>query len=262
MADFDIDNPVFEPDDWEEDIGEDDVLSTSLHDPDVDDDGTSSSERVTIDGTSTSATLSLQQELLQTAVDDYYNAAAEAGLTPSLGRDPGKFELVDGQIRLKAYPNLDLVNKRSGRPLALSTLASRGGTKAIREDLGFADWAAKKSSLPAQTVEALQTTNLELGEAAAAVDSVELEDLGQTVTKVSDAIQRMETALTDTQIDEVLGTLDDPRSPSGKYEGLTRPCKPSEESIPTTSPSSPSLMTTLPWRNASSTRPTLEASTS
>ena len=221
MADFDIDNPVFEPDDWEEDIGEDDVLSTSLHD----DDGASPSERVTIDGTSTSATSSLQQELLQTAVDDYYNAAAEAGLTPSLGKDPGKFELVDGQngqIRLKAYPNLNLVNKRSGRPLALSTLASRGGTKAIREDLGFADWAAKKSSLPAQAVEALQTTNLELGEAAAAVDSVELEDLGQTVTEVSDAIQRMETALTDTQIDEVLGTLDDPPLTLREIRGLDK----------------------------------------
>ena len=223
MADFDIDNPVFEPDDWEEDIGEDDVLSTSLHDPDVDDDGTSSSERVTIDGTSRSATSSLQQELLQTAVDDYYNAAAEAGLTPSLGKDPGKFELVRaGQIRLKAYPNLDLVNKRWGRPLALSTLASRGGTKAIREDLGFADWAAKKSSLPAQAVEALQTTNLELGEAAAAVDSVELEDLGQTVTEVSDAIQRMETALTDTQINEVLGTLDDPPLTLREIRGLDK----------------------------------------
>ena len=218
MADFDIDNPVFEPDDWEENIGDDDVLSTLLHD----DDGASPSERVTIDGTSTSVTLSLQQELLQTAVDDYYNAAAEAGLTPSLGRDPGKFELVDGQIRLKAYPNLDLVNKRSGRPLALSTLASRGGTKAIREDLGFADWAAKKSSLPAQAVEALQTTNLELGEAAAAVDSVELEDLGQTVTEVSDAIQRMETALTDTQIDEVLGTLDDPPLTLREIRGLDK----------------------------------------
>ena len=221
MADFDFDNPVFEPDDWEEDIAEDDVLSTSLHD----DDGTSSSERVTIDGKSTSATLSLQQKLLQTAVDDYYNAAAEAGLTPSLGRDPGKFELVDGQngqIRLKAYPNLDLVNKRSGRPLALSTLASRGGTKAIREDLGFADWTAKKSSLPAQAVEALQTTNLELGEAAAAVDSVELEDLGQTVTEVSDAIQRMETALTDTQINEVLGTLDDPPLTLREIRGLDK----------------------------------------
>ena len=217
MADFD--NPVFEPDDWEEDIGDDDVLTTSLHDPDFDG---MSSERVTIDGTSTSVTSSLQQELLQTAVDDYYNAAAEAGLTPSLGKDPGKFELVDGQIRLKAYPNLDLVNKRSGRPLALSTLASRGGTKVIREDLGFADWAAKKSSLPAQAVETLQTTNLELGDAAAAVDSVELEDLGQAVTEVSDAVQRMETALTDADIDEILGTLDDPPLNLREIRGLDR----------------------------------------
>ena len=94
MADFDIDNPVFEPDDWEENIGDDDVLSTLLHD----DDGASPSERVTIDGTSTSVTLSLQQELLQTAVDDYYNAAAEAGLTPSLGRDPGKFSWLMGKF--------------------------------------------------------------------------------------------------------------------------------------------------------------------
>ena len=124
MADFDIDNPVFEPDDWEEDIGDDDVLSTSLHD----DDGASPSERVTIDGTSTSATSSLQQELLQTAVDDYYNQLHQQGFTPSLGRDSGKFELDGaGRLWLKAYPGLDLVNKRSGRPLALSTLASRGG---------------------------------------------------------------------------------------------------------------------------------------
>ena len=221
MADFNIDNPAFEPDDWEEDIGDDDVLSTSLHD----DDGASPSDLaggVTIDGTPTSATLSLQQELLQTAVDDYYNAAAEAGLTPSLGRDPGKFELVDGRIRLRAYPNLDLVNKRSGRPLALSTLASRGGTMAIREGLGFADWAAKKSSLPAQAVEFLQTANRQLGEAAAAVDTVELEDLGQTVTEASNAINRVETVLTDTQIDEVLGTLDDPPLTLREIRGLDK----------------------------------------
>ena len=76
--------------------------------------------------------------------------------------------------------------------------------------------------MPAQAVEALQTTNLELGEAAAAVDSVELEDLGQTVTEVSDAIQRMETALTDTQIDEVLGTLDDPPLTLREIRGLDK----------------------------------------
>ena len=111
MADFDVDNPAFEPDDWEEDIGDHDVLSTSLHDD-------MSSEGATIQ------TSSLQQELLQTAVDDYYNQLQQQGLTPSRGRDSGKFELVDGRLRLKAYPNLDLVNKRTGSPRALLTIAS------------------------------------------------------------------------------------------------------------------------------------------
>ena len=63
---------------------------------------------------------------------------------------------------------------------------------------------------------------MELGEAAAAVDSVELEDLGQTVTEVSGAIQRMETALTDTQINEVLGTLDDPPLTLREIRGLDK----------------------------------------
>ena len=76
--------------------------------------------------------------------------------------------------------------------------------------------------MPAQAVEALQTTNLELGEAAAAADSVELEDLGQTVTEVSDAIQRMETALTDADIDEILGTLDDPPLNLREIRGLDK----------------------------------------
>ena len=108
MADFD--NPAFKPDGWEEDIGDDDVLYTSLHDPDVDG---MSPEGAAIQ---TPATVSLQQELLQTAVDAYYNAAVEAGLTPSLGWDTTKFELDDnGRLRLKAYPGLDLVNKRTGR---------------------------------------------------------------------------------------------------------------------------------------------------
>ena len=76
--------------------------------------------------------------------------------------------------------------------------------------------------MPAQAVETLQTTNLELGDAAAAVDSVELEDLGQTVTEVSDAVQRMETALIDADIDEILGTLDDPPLNLCEIRGLDR----------------------------------------
>ena len=215
MADFN--NPVFEPDDWEEDIGHDYDLSNSLHDPDVDGNNMSSSDGAAVQ-------TSICQELLQTAVADYYNATAEGGLTRSLGRDPSKFELDgDGRPRLKAYPNLSLVNKRSGRPLALSTIARQpGGTIAIREELGFADWTRAKSSFPAQAVESLQTANRQLGEAAAAVDMVELQDLGQTATETSDAIHRMETALTDANVDELLGTLDDPLLSLREIRGLDK----------------------------------------
>ena len=135
MGDSDVDNPAFESDDWEEDIGGNDVLSNSLHDD-------MSSEGATIQ------TSSLQQELLQTAVDDYYNQIQWKSLTPALGRDPGKFELVDDRLRLKAYPNVEIVNKRTGAPRALSTVANLpGGGVAIREELGFVDWARKKVKL-------------------------------------------------------------------------------------------------------------------
>ena len=210
MADFNVDNPAFESDDWEEDIGGDDVLSTSLHDD-------MSSEGATIQ------TSSLQQELLQTAVDDYYNQFQRESLTPALGRDHGKFELVDGRLRLKAYPNVEIVNKRTGAPRALSTVANQpGGGVAIREELGFVDWARKKSSLPAKAVESLQTENQQLGEAAAAVDTVELQDLGQIATETSDAVHRMETALTDADVNVLLGTLNDSPLNLREIQGLDK----------------------------------------
>ena len=216
MADFD--NPAFDIDgvneNWEEDIGDDDVLSTSLHDAD---------DTSGVNSMGTSIQTSLQQELLQTAVDDYYNQLGREGLTPALGREPGRFELVGGRLRLKAYPQVDLINRRTGAPLALSTIASRpGGGVAIREELGFVDWTRKKSSLPAQAVQSLQTANQELGEAAAAVDTVELQDLGQTVTEASNVINKVETALTDTQIDQVLGTIDDPPFDLRELRGLDK----------------------------------------
>ena len=65
--------------------------------------------------------------------------------------------------------------------------------------------------LPAKTVAALQMANNELGGAAAVVDSVELQDLGQTAKKASHAVHRMETTFTDAEIDETLGTMHNPR---------------------------------------------------
>ena len=207
MADFD--NPTFEPDGWEEDIGDEDVdvsSTTSLLDPVAEGNGMPSEGATT----QSSATSSLQQELLQTAVDDYYNAAAEAGLTPSLGRDPGKFELVDGRIWLKAYPNLDLVNKRSGRPLALSTLASRGGIKAIREDLGFANWSQTRKPLSANGERALQQA---VDSLPAGGENIPPEELSSVVQEAIAGAEMATTTLDEELTSEqtaALATIDDP----------------------------------------------------
>ena len=144
--------------------------------------------------TAAPAATSLRQELLQTAISNNYNAVAPTGQTPALGRDYSKFELINGRLRLKAYPGLDIVNARYSAPLTLPTVAGRrGGGSAIRNGLGFVDWQRGRRQLFPKIVTALQTANNELGEAAAAVDSVELQYLGQTAKEASDAVHRMET---------------------------------------------------------------------
>ena len=85
----------------------------------------------------------LQRDLLQSSIDDYYAALVKQAGEPQLGRDPSNFELVDGKLRLKAYPNVKIINSRTGGPLALRTVYARGsGPEAIRSGngLGFIDW--------------------------------------------------------------------------------------------------------------------------
>ena len=67
--------------------------------------------------------LTLEQQTLATAVDDYYDALAGKGIAPSLGRDINNFELdADGRLRLKAHPDINVVNARTGHP-TLSTMS-------------------------------------------------------------------------------------------------------------------------------------------
>ena len=86
--------------------------------------------------------VSLRQENLQSAVDDYYTALVKLEGEPQLGRDPSNFELVDGELRLKAYPNVKIINSRTGTPLSLKTIYVRGGPEVVRSGrgLGFVDW--------------------------------------------------------------------------------------------------------------------------
>ena len=95
----------------------------------------------------------LQRDLLQSSIDDYYAALVKQEGEPQLGRDPSNFELVNGELRLKAYPNVKIINSRTGGPLALRTVYARsGGPDIIRggSGLGFVDWqyAAVRRRLP------------------------------------------------------------------------------------------------------------------
>ena len=156
------------------DIPLDDIAADAEEEPDVDEE-TSFIDPVPIDVeqagglASDGATLpALRQELLQTTVDDYYSAMAEGGQVPALGRDVSNFELADDwKLRLKAFPGIDIVG-RYGRPLALSTKASRrGGSAAIRDGLGFVDWSARRK-LPSVTQQARRVAEKIDDEAAAA----------------------------------------------------------------------------------------------
>ena len=104
----------------------------------------------------TSTLPSVRQEIPQTAVDEYYDAMAEKDLTPALGRDYSKFEFVGDRLRLRANPSVKLLNARTHKPLALSTISrQRGGGDIISVELDFVDWRsapvpAESPKLPAQ----------------------------------------------------------------------------------------------------------------
>ena len=94
----------------------------------------------------------LRRENLQSAIDDYYTKLAKQEREPQLGRDPSNFELVDGELRLKAYPNARIINSRTKSPLTLKTIYTRSGSDVIKSGngLGFIDWqyTAAKRRLP------------------------------------------------------------------------------------------------------------------
>ena len=131
--------------------------------------------------------------------------------------------MTGGKLRLKAYPQVNLTNKPSGEPLKLNTIAGRaGGASIIRNELGFADWTRKKPTLPAKAVSALQAANNELGATASVVESVELQDLGQVAKTASDAVEKMETSLTEADIEAALSTMYDPPLSLREIRGLDK----------------------------------------
>ena len=122
----------------------------------------------------------LRRENLRSAIDDYYTKLAKQEGEPQLGRNPLNFELVDGELRLKSYPNVKIVNARTGAPLALKTIYARsGGPDIIRggSGLGFVDWQyAARRRLPSPIQAQLQKVADEANAAATTDDPDSIEE--------------------------------------------------------------------------------------
>ena len=94
----------------------------------------------------------------------------------------------DWKLRLKAFPGIDIVG-RYGRPLALSTIASRrGGSAAIRDGLGFVDWSARRK-LPSVAQQALRKVDDEAAAAALASTADTDERIDSLIDVVDTAAQ-------------------------------------------------------------------------
>ena len=92
--------------------------------------------------------LTLEQKVLATAVDGYYDALLEKGIEPSLGRDINNFELDHGSLRLKGYPDINIVNTRTSASNTLDYVAKQvkgggGGGRLVGGILSGRNWVSR-----------------------------------------------------------------------------------------------------------------------
>ena len=165
----------------------------------------------------------LQRENLQSSIDDYYTALVKQAGEPQLGRDPSNFELVDGELRLKAYPNVRIINSRTKAPLALGTIyKQRSGSDAIRngKGLGFIDWknTAARRRLPSPIAQ--------LEKAADAANAAVITDDPELTDKVINSLDAAAALLPDADtVAQTTETLPPDILPLREIEGLSESLK-------------------------------------
>ena len=136
-------------------------------------------------------TYSQTTRILRGAVDNFYNTIVEKwDLPKELYRDPNQFELVDGKLQLKDYPEVQLYNKRTGDLLALSTIKNNLGTTKTYDILSKLGFDKIDQKLKAKA--ALQNIKKELNNID--VENIPLENLGESAAAVFNSMQEIETS--------------------------------------------------------------------
>ena len=131
----------------------------------------------------------LEQQNISGAANDYYRMLAEdQGLRPEMP-DLSKF-VVDkyGRLRLREYPDINLINENKGRPNKLTTFARyKGGRDAIRQNLGFPNWSPKVS---AAARAALLKAGQQLGKGSESLDKAGAAEAIKSAKKIVAVLAR------------------------------------------------------------------------
>ena len=194
----------------DEDIALDDVQSSSAEAADNDDAVGITAETDFGGGTidvapvETPLTLSLEEEKIRKVVDTAYKKwNDDSGGPPEGVIQYSKFRISPvGGLMLRDFPDLWLINKNTGEPRALSTIAGKtGGLAAIRDVMGYEDYgkvSQKSRSGMAAALAALQKTNDDLAIAQAKIKSLPPQDLPTAVSSAEKAISSIvETTLSE-----------------------------------------------------------------
>ena len=148
----------------------------------------------------TPLTLTLEEEKIRKVVDTAYKKwNGDSGGPPEGVIQYNEFRISPvGGLMLKGFPDLWLMNKNTGEPLALSTIAGgAGGLAAVRDVMGYEDYgkvSQKSRHRMAAALAALQKTNDDLAIAQAKIKSLPPQDLPAVA---SDVVETMETAFSD-----------------------------------------------------------------
>ena len=203
MAEVDFDNPLFDKDDVAYDPADD------ITDPAIDDiigdttplipPGINAGTGIGDASGVGTREWSLQHSVLRSRIDDIYDTWRRKGFVPQTGRDYNIFEYgPDNTLRLKARPDLAIVNPNTKAPYALSTIARQeGGREAVRNELGFSDWGYKsRPEVTHKDATALNKTYKALSDVENGLnDNTELKTIVEGASDASGALQELETSL-------------------------------------------------------------------
>ena len=129
--------------------------------------------------------LLLDTQMVKMAVDDFYIYFEEKGIKPGV-IDYNDFELVNNKLKFKGS-SIDLINKTTGKPLALSSIRSQQGGSAVLRSLGFYEY----SKLSQKSVATLHTFNQKINQLNAKAAAVEMSELPEISREVDSSVVTM-----------------------------------------------------------------------